>query len=287
MRLPCLVAALAMLLPGAPGLADPAESIARGDAAWQRRAEGADGPRADPGPVQEAVAAYAAALEEDPSRHEARWKLMRALYFQGEHTGLDDDARLAVFERGRELGEEGLDRLAEGLGGREALDDLSPAEVAAALGSEPAAAPLYFWTAVHWGLWGQTRGKMAAARQGVASRIRDGALATIALDPVYEQAGGHRVLGRLHDEAPKIPFVTGWVDRDTAVRELERAVELAPDDTLNRLYLAEALLRRERARRDEALELLRGLAQEEPRDHCRVEDAKALADARALLRRAG
>ena len=39
-----------------------------------------------------------------------------------------------------------------------------------------------------------------------------------------------------------IPFVTGWVDRDTAVAELERAHELAPDDLLTRVYLAEALL---------------------------------------------
>ena len=35
-----------------------------------------------------------------------------------------------------------------------------------------------------------------------------------------QDAAGHRVLGRLHTLAPKVPFFTGWVDRDKAVAEL-------------------------------------------------------------------
>ena len=44
----------------------------------------------------------------------------------------------------------------------------------------------------------------------------------IDIDEEIEEAGGHRVLGRLHSEAPKLPFFTGWVDRKTAVSELRR-----------------------------------------------------------------
>ena len=55
----------------------------------------------------------------------------------------------------------------------------------------------------------------------------------IALDERYEDAGGHRILGRLHTLAPKVPFVTGWVDHGKAVSELRRAVALGPDNLDN------------------------------------------------------
>ena len=40
------------------------------------------------------------------------------------------------------------------------------------------------------------------------AQIRDYAAVSVALDPQIENGGGHRVLGRLHTEAPKIPFIT-------------------------------------------------------------------------------
>ena len=105
----------------------------------------------------------------------------------------------------------------------------------------PEAKPLYLWAAVHWGLWGDVFGRLAAARQGVGDKVKRYSEILIALDERYEDAAGHRILGRLHTLAPKVPFVTGWVDRDKAVSELRRAVALGPDNLDNHLFLAEAL----------------------------------------------
>ncbi|MEE8277226.1 MAG: hypothetical protein V3R89_00680, partial [Thermoanaerobaculia bacterium] len=80
---------------------------------------------------------------------------------------------------------------------------------------------------------------------------------------------------------------TGWIDRDLAVSELQRAVELAPEDLLSRLYLAEALLDHHRQRRGEALELLRDLVRRQPNPDFVVEEEKTLEDARDLLARMG
>jgi predicted Zn-dependent protease len=91
------------------------------------------------------------------------------------------------------------------------------------------------------------------------------------------------VLGRLHAEAPKIPLVTGWISRDKAVSELRRALELAPDDLLTNLFLAEALLEFRPEKREEALDLLQAIASSEPSAEWRVEDAQTIEDARALL----
>ncbi len=83
-------------------------SIDAGDRAWSRRAEGAEGDRAAPGPIADAIAAYEAALAADPGSLEALWKLERALHFQGQFTALSAADRERVWERGTELAERSL-----------------------------------------------------------------------------------------------------------------------------------------------------------------------------------
>jgi tetratricopeptide (TPR) repeat protein len=283
-----------MLLPAALPLfaqepaTDPEEAtldpwIAAGDAAWALRAEGHEGSVALRERIGEAVNDYQTALSLAPRELERRRRLLRALYFLGDYTGLDDQGRLTVFEQGRVLGEAGIQQLAERVGGRDQLAKLEPREVAAALGDDENAVAIFFWSAVHWGLWGETRGKFAAARQGVGSKIRRYGEIVVALDETFQNATGHQVLGRLNSEAPRIPFFTSWVDRDVAAEHLERAILLAPQDLGNRLYLAECLLEHHHDRRAEAIALLEHVATAEPNAERLVEDLRVIEDARSLL----
>lgn len=265
---------------------DPAALLAQGDAAWGRRAEGQQGGRPQPGPIDEAIGAYERALKADPASLDAAWKLLRALHFKGDYLARTSEEKQKIFGRGRDVAEAALDRLGQRAGGRKKLDALSPQEAAKALAAIPQAKPIHLWAAVHWGLWGDNFGRLAAARQGVGDRVRRSAEILVALDETYEEAAGHRVLGRLHTLAPKVPFVTGWVDRDKAVSELRRAVALAPDNFLNHLYLAEALLEHAPAKKDEAKEILRRLIARPANPGRTVEDESARADARALLAKA-
>jgi tetratricopeptide (TPR) repeat protein len=228
------------------------------------------------------VAAYREAVAAAPGHLEARVRLLRALYFQGEFATAAGAER-AIFEGARSLGEETLDLLAARVGGREALDAMSAGERARALREVPEAPAVYFWSAVVWGLWGESVGRLKAARQGVGGRLRDYAETVIALDERYADAGGHRLLGRLHAVAPRIPFVTGWVDRQQALASLERAYSLAAEEPHNGLYLAEAILEHAPAQRGEAMEILRDLAARSPRPAKAVEDADVLARARQVL----
>lgn len=258
-------------------------AIAIGDAAWARRAEGHDGERAANQPIAEAIAAYEDALAQAPNNGEARWKLMRALFYQGEHVAVGRDAQLEIFDRGRRLGEEGIERIATEVGGREQLWRTAAEDLRAAVSDPTQAAEVLFWSAVHTGLWGRTRGKLASAREGVAGRIRDFAGASVALDPTIENGGGHRVLGRLHTEAPKIPFITGWIDRGKAISELEACLAISPKDLTTRLYLGEALLKFEPRRKAEGLRILRELVETAADPEWLAEELKAIADAKTLL----
>ncbi|HWM94802.1 MAG TPA: hypothetical protein VN493_28875 [Thermoanaerobaculia bacterium] len=283
MRRPAFFALfLAACLP----LAAQVPADAAGDAAWARRSEGRQGDRAAPGPINEAIAAYERAVKEQPDNLEAYGKLLRALHYKGDYAVLTKEGKQQVFGRGRDVVEAALDRIARRIGGtagRKKLDDLPPPQVAKLAKGIPEAPHIFLWGAIHWGLWGDVYGRMAAARQGVGEKIRRYGEVAVALDERFEKAGGHRLLGRLHTLAPKIPFVTGWVDRDAAVTHLRRAVALAPDDLYNQVYLADALLQHHSEKAAEAKEILRRVVQKKPDPARVVEDERALAEARQLL----
>ena len=259
----------------------PNRRITEGDDHYRRRHDGRSGARADPGPISRAIAAYEAAAEER-SNAEARWKLARALYFRAAYTGLDAPGHLAMLERARRVGDESLAILAERAEarGRRALLSQTTAEIAQALHDDADAAPAFFWCAVGWGEWALAVGKVKAARTGAATRIRDYAAAVVALDPDFEEGGGHRILGRLHHQAPRIPLVTGWVSRSEALRHLRAAARSYPRNFVNRLFLAELLADGGPADRAEAVRIARELLREAPSPGHLVEESKIQEDAR-------
>jgi tetratricopeptide (TPR) repeat protein len=275
--------ALATLLLTALPSAAQTDLVAGGDAAWARRAEGHQGDRAALGPIDQAVAAYERALKEQPDRLEVYWKLLRALHYKGDYAVQTTAGKQQVFGRGREVVEAALDRIGRRVGGRKKLDELPPPQVAKLVAGIPEANAIILWGGIHWGLWGDVYGRMAAARQGVGEKIRRYGEISVALDERFERAGGHRLLGRLHTLAPKIPFVTGWVDREKAVSHLRRAVALAPEDLYNQLYLADALLQHQPDKAAEAKQILQRILQKKPDPDRVVEDERALVEARKLL----
>src|SRR6516164_7905296 len=74
--------------------------VVDGDRWYGRRQEGRNGSVASAGPINQAISNYDEASRA-PDQLEARWKLVRALYFKGVYTGLDNDSRRAVFEKAR------------------------------------------------------------------------------------------------------------------------------------------------------------------------------------------
>ena len=252
-------------------LVGPDPVMVAADRAWQRRDEGRVGARASRDRISEAIAGYEKATEASENA-EARWKLARALFFEAKLTGLDRDAELALYERARKAGDEALAILRRRAPGGPLPEAASPKRIAAALARDADAAPAYFWTAVAWGEWGLLAGRLRGAKARAATRIRDAAATVVALDPAFEEAGGYRVLGRLHQRAPRIPYVTGWISKAEGLRNLRLAVRTAPKNFVNRHFLAEALAADGPAGRAEAIRIEKEIVTDAPSPGHLVED---------------
>ena len=270
--------------PNAISLPSQNPLITEADRHYSRRQDGRVGARANPREIAQAVAGYDSAAQA-PDSAEARWKLARALYFQAAYTGQDADSQEAIYDKARRAGEEAvriLERRARNRGVT-SFEGRSPEYVAAAVVSDRDALPTFFWTGVAWGQWALVSGKMKAARTGAAEKIRDDASIVIALDPEFEEGGGYRLLGRLHHQAPKIPFLTFWVSRDKALENLRRAVAVNERNYVNRHFLAEALADGGPAERAEAIRIEESLAADAPSPGHLVEDLSTQEEAKRNL----
>ena len=260
--------------------------IEEGDLHWSRRSEGARGPDAKPLHIDAAIEAYRNAIDADPGNLEARWKLMRAFRFKASYTGKVKEQKQEIYDQAKKAGEEGvaiLERLLRNKGvvhPREA-DEQRVASIARSI---PSAGEIYFWDAVSWGEWAQVFGKLAAVRQGAAGRIRREATIALLIDPSIENGGPARVLGRLHNQTPRVPFVTGWASDREAVKFLRESLEQDPRNKLTKVFLAEAMVAERASAQPDAVRVLRDVMHARNDPEWEVEDAAATEDARAMLR---
>ncbi len=251
-------------------------AVASGDAHFARRAEGASSGVARPQQTDSAIADYRRAIGLDPSSLDARLKLLRAYFFRGGFCGASAADAIDIFIAAKDVAEDTVKLLDSQTGRSKSHVDSKTA------GTVPVAAEVYLWAAVSWGQWAVSH-PARGAWQRAPARIRDLAEAVIALDPAAEQAGGHVVLGRLHTEAPRVPFLTHWVDRAAGLQHLRTALSLSPDSPQIMYFLGAALLRLDPARAQEARALLVRCATVKPRPQYPVEDEHYAWQARDLL----
>lgn len=275
-------AALLVLLASPPGSAAPeiGALLAEADRHFEARGNEAQEQPCNLNEVEAAIAGYGHVLGEDPDAIAARVGLLRTLFFRGAFCGESGEKQRRTFEAAKREAEASQARLERRAGAKVKWNAPEPFRAV------PGASALVFWCGLAWGQWAIDH-KLAAAWQGAGGRIRDLAETAVALDPDYEQGAPHIVLGRLHAESPRIPFLTSFVSRRKGIEELRKAREAGPGNSVALWFLADALLELEPGRRQEALQLLRECAALEPRPAYFVEDRHYIALARGQLRSLG
>src|ERR1700694_2556469 len=233
--------------------------IGDGDQHWAARATGHQGGRAAAAEVDAAIAAYQRAIAQYPNDLEPRWKLLRAIRFKGAYVASTNADKKTIYDMGKRAGEEAvaiIDRQLAAKGLR-SVTKATEKEVADAARSIPGAAEVFQWDAANGGEWALAYGKLAAVRQGAADRIRREATIAMLIDPAMEGAGPARVLGRLHDQTPHVPFLTGWASSREAVKLLSESLKIDPTNKITRVFLAEAMVNNNSDTGPQAIQMLR------------------------------
>jgi tetratricopeptide (TPR) repeat protein len=141
---------------------------------------------------------------------EVDWRLGRALFFLGQEESEKAQAS-ALHARGAEVCKRAARRESGRVEG-------------------------HFWLGVNLALQAQATNKLVGLF--LALRAKRALRRAVSLDPSYHAAGPLRVLARLQHKLPRL-FGGG---RRRARAAFERAIELAPSNTVTRLYFAEMLL---------------------------------------------
>ena len=234
----------------------PQRALQIGKQWYDRRAEGAQGLLADPEVIDQAIASFEQAMKNESLEEEVGILLLKCFFFKGEYALSSKKDKREAFLRGKNLGERLMLKY-------------------------PRSAGIRYFYVTNIGSWAKTVNILKAARQGVADVIRDNAKEIIKIDPNYDNGGGYFLLGMVHLEAPKIPFILPWPSKKVAVANLRRSVTMDPASVYPRVMLAKALI--ETRRKEEAIAILEELVQRKPRPDRLVEDSMDLEEAAQLL----
>src|SRR5205085_1751974 len=229
------------------------------------------------------------AVAQNPNDLDARWKLLRTMRFKGSYVATSSDEKKRIYDQGKKEGEAALavvDRLLAAKGVK-SISKATEKEVADVARTIPGADEIFLWDAVNWGEWAIVYGKLAAVRQGAADRIRREATIAMLIDPKLEGGAPPRVLGRLHDQTPHVPFITGWASSREALKFLNESLKIDPTNKITRVFLAEAMENSNSDTKPQAKQMLREILNTPNDPNYEVEQAAAVDDARALLKRWG
>ncbi|MCM2258319.1 MAG: hypothetical protein NDJ94_22025 [Vicinamibacteria bacterium] len=267
---------LALALAVAPATPGPAAVLGAAEEFYARRAEGSAGPDCAPGNIEAAVGAYRQAIALDADSLAARRGFLRAVFFRVGFCPGEPGSMAPLFDEAKRIGDETVKRLEAGRSGSR------KEKLTTALRADPLAAEVFLWTAAAWGQWA-VHHKIAAAWQGTAGKMRDLVEVVNVVAPQTLDGGGYLILGRLHTEAPKIPFLTGWVSKQKGIAAMREGLKFLPHGKNHLFFLGAALVEHEPKAREEGLALLRRCAETPASPQNVVEDRHYMDKASRLL----
>jgi tetratricopeptide (TPR) repeat protein len=204
--------------------------------------------RGDLTKVKFAIGLATDALKSNPKNFDAATRLSEYYYFLGKRA--PENQRLDLFQRGIDAAKKAV--------------ELQPNNAAG-----------YFWLGTNQGLYGETKGLWSS--MNMRKEIRANFEKAEQLDETYYGGGPLRALGRWDFRVPG--FVGG--DKKRSAQEFEKALKIAPGNSLTKLYLAETYL--EIGRKSDAKTQLEEILTMQPDPRWSVEHKENSEEAKRLL----
>lgn len=176
--------------------------------------------RDDLAKAAEAIELLEHVLESEPDNVQALWRLARVIRWMGTHS--PKDKKLEIFTTATDYAEKSVE-----------LDD--------------ECADCHFWLGVNYGSYGLTKGILKSFF--LIKPLKKEMNRVIELDPIFQNGAAYMVLGKLYRAVPRI--VGG--NKKESLKLLQKAVEIGPENILNRLELALTLIslrKREEAKKE-------------------------------------
>ncbi|MCF8257933.1 MAG: hypothetical protein K9J06_10275 [Flavobacteriales bacterium] len=190
--------------------------LQKGVSWFGERAEGAVGVQAQREPIERAIFHLDRAMANPQHELEAALYLCRSHIFKGRFVETESRQRSRSLESAKITAEKLLSRY-------------------------PNNRELRFEYLVALGLWGESLGILRAAKEGIATKMRDACEAMIRLDPEFMNAVGKRSLAVLNYKVPSIPFIISWPDKKKSMALMNEVMARYPNDLGNNFYYAETL----------------------------------------------
>jgi hypothetical protein len=250
------------------------------DNLFDRRAEGSTSRRALIDPANNSLKAYNHAITIYPDTISLHWKRLRAFHFLIEFADLTDSSQTELIDSAKSAADSAMLKIEAVCFKNPRSSKKNTINTLNCLSSDVAST--YFWSAICIGIWSRSQEGLATKLKST-KRIFNYAEQALAIDPTVDRGGSQRLLSVLHGTIPKVPFITGFIDKQKALTLVDDALALYPNHPGNRLLKATAMMNHAYLQSDSSQIILKSILSETPHGPWRVEWHKVLAMANKLL----
>jgi len=184
--------------------------------------------REDQRELLNAISSFEEALQADPGNYEAAWRLSKAYWYDGNFSSSDKNS---IFQKGIEAGKKAV--------------EINPVQCEG-----------HFWLGINYGLLAESSSALSAL--DLVDDVKREINRAMEINENCECGGPARVLGKLYS---RLPWFKGG-SKKKAVSYLKQSLDLCPQDTQSRIFLAE--IYESQGQRDQAFDLLKQVEMIEP-----------------------
>jgi tetratricopeptide (TPR) repeat protein len=140
---------------------------------------------------------------------------------------------------------------------------------------------ILLWYIANFSKYGEAKGIVSSAKEGLADKIKTYTKKLMDLDPEFADGAPHKLMGVINYKVPNIPFFLTWPSKEVAEEHLIKAIKINPKSISNIYYYAEFLVGERR--NQEAKILLEKIISASPREDALIEDLYDIDMAKKLL----